>query len=126
MPDQTSSAVKTGSVQVKYADGTEHTLPIHGITQLQLIRLADELGIKSLDELKATEPTLQMIRFMTHAAAQALTFEKIQDVWNLKRLEESFADMEQVCKVFLACVNLSTFPRGSKPESQTRKQTPYH
>jgi hypothetical protein len=52
----TTSPVKTGSVQVKFAGGSERTLPIHGITQLQLIRLADELGIKSFEELKANSP----------------------------------------------------------------------
>jgi hypothetical protein len=121
-----ASAAKIGSVQVKFADGSEHTLPLHGITQLQLICLAEELGIKNFDELKAKEPTLAMIRFMTHAAAQALTFEKTQDIWNLERIAKSFADIEQVCKIFLACVSLSTLPQAAKSQGQTRKQTPYH
>jgi hypothetical protein len=125
-PDKLLSSVRTGDVQVKFADGTEHTLPIHGITQLQMIRLLDELGIKSFDELKSAEPTLQMVRFMTRAAAHALTFEKTQDIWNLERIKQSFADMEQISKVFLACVSLSALPKAPKGESQMRKQAPYH
>jgi hypothetical protein len=126
LPDERPSAVKTGSIQVKFADGNERTLPIHGITQLQLIRLLDELDIKSFDALKAEEPTLEMIRFMTHAVAKALTFEKTQDIWNLERIEKSFTDMEDVAKVFLKCLALSPLPQALKTERHVRKQTPYH
>jgi len=34
LPDKSLGGVKTGSVQVKFADGIERTLPVHGITQL--------------------------------------------------------------------------------------------
>jgi hypothetical protein len=94
--DKLPSGVRTGGVQVKLADGSERTLPIHGITQLQFIRLLDEVGVKSFDALKAAKPTLEMIRVITRAVALALTFEETQDIWNLERIEESFADMEQV------------------------------
>jgi len=129
LPDKLSSAVKTGSVTVTFADGAEHTLPIHGITQLQFVRLLDEVGVKSFDALKGTEPTLEMIRVMTRAAALALTFEKIQDVWNLERIEKSFADMEQICKIWLVCISLSNLPHApstTSAEKKTRKMTPYH
>jgi len=126
LPDKLPSAVKTGSVQVKFTDGNERTLPIHGITQLQMIRLLDELDIKSFDALKAKEPTLEMIRFMTRAVAEALTFQKTQDIWNLERIEKSLADMEQVCKAFLKCLELSPLPQVPKTETRVRKQTPYH
>jgi hypothetical protein len=120
------SAVKIGSVQVKFADGTERTLPIHGITQLQFIRLLDEVGVKSFDVLKGAEPTLEMIRVMTRGVALALTFEKMQDIWNLERIEKSFADMEQICKAWLKCLELSPLPRAhSKNESPTRRQRAY-
>lgn len=118
--------MKTGSVQVKYADGSERTLPIHGITQLQLVRLLDEVGVKSFDALTAAEPTLEMIRVMTRTVALALTFEKTRDVWSLERIEKSFADMEQVCNAFLKCLELSSIPKAPKTETQTRKQTPYN
>ena len=111
-PGKLPSSVRTGGVQVKFVDGSEHTLPIHGITLLQLVRLTDELGIKNFEELKATEPTLQMIHFMTHLAAQALTFEKTQDIWSLERIEKSFEDIDQVCKVFLKCLELSPVPKA--------------
>jgi hypothetical protein len=124
LPDTSPNAVKTGSVQVKYADGSERTLPIHGITQLQFLRLLDEVGVKSFDALKAAEPTLEMIRVMTRAVALALTFEKTQDLWNLERIEKSFADMEQICKAFLKCLELSPLPRALKDEGRKGRPVP--
>jgi hypothetical protein len=118
--------VKTGSVQVKYADGTEHTLPFHGITQLQLLRLADELGFKNFQDLIGPEPNLAKVRLMTRTAAEALTFKKTQDIWTLERIEQSFADLDQVVKVFLACINLPSLPKAPTGEAQTRKQNLYH
>jgi secreted Zn-dependent insulinase-like peptidase len=125
--DKLPNAVKIGSVQVKYADGTEHTLPIHGIGLLQFLSLCDELGVKNFDELVGVVPTLQTIRFMTRAAAQALTFDKIQDVWNVERITESLQDLEQICKVWVACVSLSMLPQPpSTTTKPSRKMTPYH
>jgi hypothetical protein len=117
--------VKTGGVQVKYADGTEHTLPIHGITQLEIICLADEIGVKDLSEFVGSEVTVSKIRFMLRAAAAALTFEKIGEIWTPERIGKTLADVDQVGKVFLACLNLSSFPQPAKTAAQTRKQTPY-
>jgi hypothetical protein len=117
--------LKTGSVQVKFADGSERTLPIHGITQLQFVQVLDEVGVKSFDALKAAEPTLEMIRTMTRVVALALTFEKPQDTWNVERITKSFADMEQICKAFLKCLALSPLPQAPKTEMQTHKRTVY-
>jgi hypothetical protein len=115
-----------GSVQVKYADGTEHTLPIHGITQLEVVCLADDIGVQNLSELLGSEVTVAKIRFMIRAAAAALTFEKIGEIWTSERIGKTLAGVEQVVKVFLSCISLSALPQGPKGESQTRKQTPYH
>jgi hypothetical protein len=118
--------IRTGSVQVKYVDGTEHTLAVHSITQLELVRLAGEIGVKDLADLLGTEVTVVKMRFVIQAAAHALTFDKIGEIWTLERIEKSFADMEQINKVFLACLGLSSFPQPPKTGVQTRKQTPYH
>jgi hypothetical protein len=117
--------LKTGSVQVKFADGSERTLPIHGITQLQFVQVLDEVGVKSFDALKSAEPTLEMIRTMTRVVALALTFEKPQDAWSVERITSSFADMEQVCKAFLKCLALSPLPQAPKTQRRREKQTPY-
>jgi len=118
--------MKTGSVQVKYADGTERTLPVHGITQLELVCLADEIGLKDLSELLTSEVTLAKIRLMIRAAAAALTFEKTKEIWTSERIGKTFADADQIGKIFLACLALSSLPQPPKTETQTRKQTPYH
>jgi hypothetical protein len=117
LPDGLPSGVKTGSIQVRFADGSERTLPIHGITQLHLLALLDEVGIKSFDVLKMKEPTLEMIRFITRVAAEALTFEKTQDIWNTERIQKTFEDMEQVSKIALRCYELSPLLKPSKTET---------
>ena len=126
MPDLSPSVVKTGSVQVKFADGSERALPVHGITPLEVIWLVDELGVKNLSELLGSEATVAKIRFLIRAAAHALTFEKIGEIWTPERIGKTFADADQISKVFLACLNLSSFPQPPKTETLTRKQTPYH
>jgi hypothetical protein len=95
---------------------------------MQFLGILDEVGVKSFDALKGTEPTLEMIRVITRVAVLALTFEKTQDIWNLERIEKSFADMEQICKVWLACFSLSKLPQAPSTTSaeKNRKMTPYH
>ena len=126
MPDKLPSAVKIGTVQVKFVDGSERTLAVHGINQLEILGLIEKLGIKDWSELQGPEPTLQKMSFITHAAARALTFEKTRDIWNLERIEKSFTDMEDVAKAFLKCLELSPLPQALKTERHVRKQTPYH
>jgi len=125
LPDKLPSAVMTGTVQVRFADGSEHTLPIHGITQLDYLAILDELEIKSFDEfkVKASEPTLQMIRVIQRVAVEALTSQK--DPWSIQRIQESFSDMIEVTKIFMACFNISNLPKGGKVTSSAPKKTPY-
>jgi len=126
LPDTSPSAVKTGSVQVKYADGTERTLPIHGLSELKLFVLMDELGFKHISELTCDEMTVQKIRFMLRAVAEALTFEKTQDVWTLDRIQQAFADVEQIAKAFTLCIefsNLRRAPADFKPQPKGRSGT---
>ena len=118
--------MKTGSVQVKYADGTERTLPIHGLSELKLFVLMDELGFKHISELTCDEMTVQKIRFMLRAVAEALTFEKTQDVWTLDRIQQAFADVEQIAKAFTLCIefsNLRRAPADFKPQPKGRSGT---
>ena len=113
---QSPSSVRTGSVQVKFTDGTEHTLPIHGITQLEIICLADEIGVKDLSEFVGAEVTVAKIRFMLRGAAAALTFEKIGEIWTPERIGKTLADVDQVGKVFLKCLEFSP---GAKAKTET-------
>jgi hypothetical protein len=122
----TPNSIRTGSVSVRYVDGSEHTLPVHGITQLQVMCLADEIGVKDLSELTIPGVTVTMIRYLIRAAAAALTFEKIGEIWTPERIGKTLADSDQVGKVFLACLGLSSLPQPPKAGVQTRKQTPYH
>jgi hypothetical protein len=93
---------------------------------MQVLRFFDELGIKSFDalKLKGSEPSLETIRFIERATAAALTSE--QDAWTVQRIQDSFSDMVEVTKIFLACLSLSNLPQASSttPE-KSRKATPY-
>ncbi len=51
---------KTGSVRIRLVDGSERTLPIHGLSQLQMFGILDELGVKKWSEL--TDSSLQSMR----------------------------------------------------------------
>lgn len=124
MSDNLSNAVKTGSVQVKYVDGTEHTLPLHGITQLQFLRVLDEIGVKNFEELTGPE-SIQLIRFITRTAALALSFEKNGDNWTVERITQSFADMEQISNIAMKCLTLSTFTQAFKTDKQSKKTGQY-
>ena len=117
--------MKTGSVQVKFADGNECTLPIHGLSELKLLVLMDECGIKNLSELTCEEVTIQKMRLMLRIAAEALTFEKMQDVWTLDRIQRTFADVEQIAKAFSLCIELSDLrraPADFKPPPKGRNR----
>ena len=125
--DASPSAVKTGSVQVKFADGSERMLQVHGISPMQFLGFMDELGIN--DPAQLTNPlatpanTLQALRMVQRVAAEALSFK--DDQWTVKRLQESFVDLDQVMKIFNLCANLSALPKVSDMQSQLRKQTIY-
>ena len=120
------TAVKT--VEVKFRDGTTHSLVVRPLTQVEILTIIDELGIKDWSELMGSQPTLDKIRFMTRATARALTIESTQDVWDFQRIEKNFADFDEIAKVWLASFSISDL---SKPSSiagvdKRRKSTPYH
>jgi hypothetical protein len=120
-----SEATKTGSVQVKFADGNVRALPIHGISQMRFLAILDEFEIKNFDELKGPEPTLPMIRVIQRVAAEALTSQDKKDPWTVERIQESFSDMIEVTKIFIACFNLSDLPKAGKSTISSPKKTPY-
>ena len=121
MPD----VAKTGSVAVKFVDGIERTLAVHGINQMRFLAILDEFEIKSFDELKGPEPTLPMIRVIQRVVAEALTSQDKKDPWTVERIQESFPDMIEVTKIFMACFNISNLPKGGKVTSSTPKKSPY-
>jgi hypothetical protein len=126
LPDKSLGGVNTGSVQVKFADGSERVVPVHGINQMRFLAILDEFEIKNFDELKGPEPTLPMIRVIQRVAAEALTSQDKKDPWTVERIQESFPDMIEVTKIFMACFNISNLPKGDKTVTSTRKMTLYH
>jgi hypothetical protein len=113
-------AIKTGSVQVRFADGSEHTLPVHGLSQVEFLVLIDELGFSDFQELMNSEATLQKIRMVNRVVVRALTFAG-KDVWDLDRVQKSFADVNELVKVFLACMSL-TKPQQAKPSTASAEK----
>lgn len=110
---------KTDRITLRFADGSERTLPIHGITQLQMLGILDEVGVQKWSELTGSDSTLQTIRTAMRVAALALTFPK-QETWTVKRIQESFADADQIATVFNKAIALSNLPKapGSKKPAQ--------
>jgi hypothetical protein len=112
--------MRTDRVTVRFVDGKEIALPIHGIRQLQVYGILDELGIKSFSELtrRDEESSLASFRTMIRMVAVALTFPK-QETWTVERIQETFADPNEILKAFNKCVELSDLPKP--PGSATIK-----
>ncbi len=122
-PASEPNATQIDTVRIKFIDGTEGILPVHGISQLQVLRVLDEVGIKSWRELQTKEPSLEAIRFMQKIAAMALTFKGQAEAWTVERIQNSFADVEQVTKVFVKSVQLAQFTgRPSEPAPNMKKK----
>jgi hypothetical protein len=86
---------------------------------LQILALLDALGVKNFNELQTAQPSLTAMRFMLKIAAQALTFERIQEVWSVERLTQSLPDMADVVRIFTECMKLSSFqPQPSTASAQ--------
>jgi len=117
-----SPCKKTTEVQVKFADGSEHTLPIHTITQLQLLQACDDVGIKDFREVTTATPNLQAFRFFVRIAAMALSFQGALEAWTVERIQGTFADMIEVMKVSTACINLSNFAEREKLGKAAQRQ----
>jgi hypothetical protein len=115
-----ANTIRTGTVEVKFVDGSLHTLPVHGLGQVELLVLVDELGFSDFQELLSSEATLQKIRLVNRVVARALTFAG-KDVWDLERIQNSFADVNELAKIFLACVSLSNFPQASPSTASAQK-----
>jgi hypothetical protein len=103
---------KTGSIQVRFTDGQEHVMVIHGIRQLDVYAVIDELDIKSFHELTNPEDNLQAFRAMVRIVATALTFPNQKEVWNATRVQQTFADPNEILRVFNKCIELSDLPKG--------------
>jgi hypothetical protein len=103
---------RTGSVRVCFTDGKERTLPIHGLGQLHLFNILDEIGVKDWSELTGNPISLQAIRAMFKVTALALSFPG-QEAWTVGKIQNTFADSEQLVKVFTASMALSNLPQVS-------------
>lgn len=113
---------------MRFVNGTEQTLQVHSIHPLQVLQVMDESGIQTWEELKHFQPEMKYLRFAQRVAALALTF-KNKDPWTVERIQTSFASMDDVGKVFLACAGLSTEAFGPKTAHGTSmksaRKTPY-
>jgi hypothetical protein len=119
--------LRGGSVKIQFQDGQEHTLPIHGIRPLQVLRVLNELGVKDWSELQTGTRTLESIRFTTKIVAAALSVPG-KEVWTVERIQESFAGLEEIVKAFVKCFELSDFslPAFEKPAAHIETPGPYN
>jgi hypothetical protein len=108
---------KVESIQVRMADGCERTIPFHTVTMMDFLRLVEEVGAKNWDDLGLRGPaTLQGIRLVSKLVAEALTFQQTQDIWTSERVMRSFADFDQVAKIFCAALKRSGIEQAKKVE----------
>ena len=121
---------RVGRVQVKFADGKELTLAIHGIRQLDVFGVFAQQGIKNYRELTDPESSLQAVQAMVGIVAIALSFpnQKGGEFWTAERIYRAFADPNEILKAFNKCMELSDLPKapdasGSKRSIQ--KHGPY-
>jgi len=119
------TAVKT--VEVRFRDGSLHSLPVRALTQVEILGIIDELGVKNWSELMGSEVTLDKVRFMIHAAVRALTIESTQDIWDFQRIEKNFVDFDEIAKVWVASYSISDLskPPSTPSAEKSRKVTPY-
>ena len=78
--------MKRESIQVRFCDGSERTLPLHGISHFQIMGVLDELDIRDFGELEF-KPTasLATMRFTEKVAALALSFPSVGETWTVER-----------------------------------------
>jgi hypothetical protein len=120
--------MRTASVGIRFIDGREHVLPIHGIRTLDVYAVLDELNVKSFHELINPEDGLQSLRAMVRIVATALTFPNQKEVWNTVRVQQTFADPNEIVTAFNKCLELSDLPKApgaGKPSIQVLKHGPY-
>ena len=121
---------RTGSVQVRFTDGQERALPIHGVRQLDVYAVVDELEIKSFHELTNPEDGLQSFRAMVRIVAAALTFPNQKEIWTAERVLQTFADPNEILRAFNKCIELSDLPKapgatGITPSKSVKKSGAY-
>jgi len=119
---------KTGSIQVRFADGREHTLAIRGIRQLDIFAVLDQLDVKSYAELTNPESSLQAFRAMIRIVATALSFPNQQEIWTAERIQQTFADPNEIMWAFNKCIELSDLPKapgGITPTKSVQKSGAY-
>jgi hypothetical protein len=104
--------LKSTEIQVEFADGSQHTLPVHVVPDMRLFKYLDESGIKDWSEVSpeavssGKKLSLQAIRFFQKVAADALSFPENNETWTVERIQDSFADLGQVAKIIVTCTNL--------------------
>jgi len=110
---------KTSSVKVKFNDGSEHVLPIHGLNAFDFMNVLDELGIKSFEELQFKPASLAAIRAIEKCIALGLSFPNGEQ-WSVEKIRSNFSGLEQVAEIFTQVVAISNLPQA-KPDQKTRR-----
>jgi hypothetical protein len=103
-------APKTGTVDLQFVDGSEHTLPIHGLRALEFVGIYTELGLQSWEEAQAEAlaHSLKSIRLALKIVSSALTFPD-GERWTEKKLQDTLTELALVKACFKA-VELSVSP----------------
>jgi hypothetical protein len=113
----TNSLGRTDRITLRFLDGKEHTLTLHGLRPLQdTLAICDEIGVKDWSEFNSVfdgkTASLQPTRFMIHAIAISLSFPG-QEAWTPERVLGTFADKDEVAKAFSKILELSNLPKAS-------------
>ena len=117
------SGLKTGSVKVKFNDGSERVLPIHGLNAFDFMNVLDQLEIKSFEELQFKPASLAAIRAIEKCVALGLSFPNGEQ-WSVEKIRSNFSGLEQVAEIFTQVVAISNLPQppaSAKPDQKTRR-----
>jgi len=110
---------------VRCADGKERVIPVHGLRQLDIFSVLDDLGVRSFRELTNPEDQLQAFRVAVRILAAGLSFPDQGDVWDAARVQATFADANEILKAFNRCVELSDLPKPPGTGKPSIQHGPY-
>jgi hypothetical protein len=81
------------SITLQFVDGSERTMPIHGLHAFKLAGMCSDFGFKSWAELEAesAKGSLRCLLLAVKVVADALTFPN-QEVWSPEKVRENLTD----------------------------------
>jgi len=103
---------KTGTVQIRFADGSERDVMVHGVTMFQLMDVFDQFGITDFSQLDFNPAnSLRNLRIM-----EAVCLKGLGEGWSVEKIRKEFADINQVAQVFAKIIEISNL---SQPGAKT-------